>query len=260
MRAVDGGEHRAISRHDQTSNTAAGNRMNSGMTPRLHRLWRLFLIWRFHIFQQHRHRQLVLEQAGDISILVLPDVFNPTLFHTSEALIMYLDGVSLEPDMTVLDMGTGSGIGAIAAARRGAQVVAVDISPEAVRCARINALLNRVEDSIDVRCGDLFQPVAGERFDLVLFNPPFYAGKPRESWEHAWRSEGVLERFARELPAVLNPAGRALLIVSSGAVGVDEALALPHLESQLRWKRDLIHEQLMVLEWTAPGRSEVQAV
>ena len=79
--------------------------------------------------------------------------------------------------MAVLDMGTGSGIAAIAAARRGARVVAVDISTEAVRCARINVLLNRVDDRVEIRCGDLFEPVQGERFDLVLFNPPFYAGQ-----------------------------------------------------------------------------------
>ena len=110
-------------------------------------------------------------------LLVLPDVFNPTLFHTSEALVAQLDADRIRPDMTVLDMGTGSGIAAIAVARRGARVVAVDISAEAVRCARINVLLNRVDDRVEVRRGDLFEPVHGERFDLVLFNPPFYAGR-----------------------------------------------------------------------------------
>lgn len=214
-------------------------------------LWRLWLTWRFRLFQRHRHRRLTLEHVGDMPLLVLPDVFNPTLFHTSEALVERLAGVPVKPGMAVLDMGTGSGVAAIAAARRGARVVAVDMSPEAVRCARINALLNRVEDSVEVRCGDLFEPVRGERFDLVLFNPPFYAGTPRAPWEYAWRSEGVLDRFARELPAVLNPSGCALVIVSSTTVGVDEALAHRHLQSRLLWKRDMISERLMVLQWTA---------
>lgn len=225
----------------------------------LRAFWHLWLMWRFRLFQQHRHRRLTLEHAGDMPILVLPEVFNPTLFHTSMALIEQLDSVPVRPGMAVLDMGTGSGVGAIAAARRGARVVAVDISPEAVRCARINALLNRVEDSVEVRCGDLFEPVQGERFDLVLFNPPFYAGTPRALWEHAWRSEDVLDRFARELPAVLSPSGRALLIVSSTTVGLNEVLARRPLRSQLLWKRDMIHERLMVLQWTAQSGSEVEA-
>src|SRR5438270_5279365 len=139
-------------------------------------LWRLYRTWRFRLFQRHRHRRLVLERVGEIRLLVLPDVFNPTLFHTSEALVRFLDGMQLSPGMSVLDMGTGTGIVAIAAAHRGARVVAVDSSPEAVRCARINVLLNRVEGSVDVRGGDLFDPVMEERFELVFFNPPFYAG------------------------------------------------------------------------------------
>jgi release factor glutamine methyltransferase len=222
-------------------------------------LWRLWLMLRFRIFQRHRHRRLILERVGDMTILVLPDVFNPTLFHTSEALIAQLDGVPVEPGMRVLDMGTGSGIGAIAAAQRGARVVAVDISPEAARCARINVLLNRVEDRVDVRCGDLFEPVNGERFDLVLFNPPFYAGTPNEPWEQAWRSVGAIDRFAGGLKAVLKPLGRALLIVSSTTVDVEEALARHELQSRLVWERDMMNERLMVLQWTPGSRSEVEA-
>jgi HemK-related putative methylase len=161
--------------------------------------------------------------------------------------------------MSVLDMGTGSGIGAIVAARCGARVVAVDVSPEAVRCARINVLLNRVEDNVDVRRGDLFEPVQGSQFDLILFNPPFFAGAPRELWEHAWRSEDALDRFARDLPTFLSPTGRALVVVSSTTVGVHETLARHHLRSQVLWKRDMMNERLSVLQWTAPARSQVEA-
>ena len=224
----------------------------------LHALWRQWLIWRFRLFQQHRHRRLTLEHIGDVPILVLPDVFNPTLFHTSEALLAQFDAIGIRPGMTILDMGTGSGIAAIAAARRGPRVVAVDISAEAVRCAQINVLLNRVDDRVEIRCGDLFEPVRGERFDLVLFNPPFYAGQAREVWEHAWRSDDALDRFARDLSDYLTPMGRAVLIVSSTTVGVDEALARHHLDSRLLWKRDMMNERLMVLEWTIPSSSKAE--
>ena len=212
--------------------------------------WRTWLRWRFRLFEQHRHRRLTLEHVDGMPILVLPDVFNPTLFRSSEALIRRLDRDGVRPGMAVLDMGTGSGIGAIAAARLGASVVAVDIAAEAVRCARINALLNGVEAQIDIRCGDLFEAVRGECFDLVLFNPPFYAGSPREPWEYAWRAEDVLDRFAHGLGDVLRPHGRALVVVSSDTVGVDEAIARHGLCSRLIWKRDLVLERLMVLEWT----------
>jgi len=178
-------------------------------------LWRRWLRWRFLLFQRHRHNRLVLEHVAGRPIVVLPEVFNPALFFTSEFLVQYLDQQSLPPGAKVLDIGTGSGIGAIAAARPGLQIVAVDINPAAVRCARINALLNKVETRVDVREGDLWGPVAGEHFDLVLFNPPYFRGEPRDALDRAFRAVDVLERFVAGLPLFLAPAGRALVVLSS---------------------------------------------
>jgi release factor glutamine methyltransferase len=75
----------------------------------------------------------------------------------------------------VLDLGTGSGIVAISLALEcpAAQVVAVDLSPSAILVARDNA--SRLGAAIDFRVGDWFAPVAGERFDLVVANPPYVA-------------------------------------------------------------------------------------
>ena len=77
----------------------------------------------------------------------------------------------------VLDLCTGSGAIAIALARElpAAQVVATEISPEAAALARRNAERNGVADRVDVRTGDLWAPVAGERFDLIASNPPYIA-------------------------------------------------------------------------------------
>jgi methylase of polypeptide subunit release factors len=72
----------------------------------------------------------------------------------------------------VLDLGTGCGIQALRARRYADEVVATDISPRALGFARLTAALNGV-DGIDVRRGSLFDPVAGERFDRVVSNPPF---------------------------------------------------------------------------------------
>ena len=104
------------------------------------------------------------------------------------------------PGASVLDLGTGSGIGAIFAARWASRVVATDINPEAVRCAQINTLAHHLEHKIETRCGDLFEPVGTERFDVILFNPPFYRGRPRDLADHAWRSPDAFDRFLRELP------------------------------------------------------------
>jgi ribosomal protein L11 methyltransferase len=71
----------------------------------------------------------------------------------------------------VLDLGTGSGILAIAAAKLGARrVVALDTDPEAVKAARENAAANVVGDEVEVREGSLPEGMAGERFDLIVAN------------------------------------------------------------------------------------------
>lgn len=77
----------------------------------------------------------------------------------------------------LLDLCTGSGVIAISLAREypAAQVVATELSPAAAALARRNAARNAVADRVDVREGDLFAPVRGERFDLIAANPPYIA-------------------------------------------------------------------------------------
>ena len=171
-----------------------------------------------------RYDRLVLEDLDGVPLLILPQVFNGVLLRTGTALARSLpkgiDGSSGPASgLAALDLGTGCGIGAIFAARLGMRVVGVDVNPEAVRCARINVLLNDLERQVEIRHGDLFEPVAGERFDLVLFNPPFYRGVPRDALDRAWRADGLFERFARDLWAVLKPAGRALIVLSTDGDG-----------------------------------------
>lgn len=75
----------------------------------------------------------------------------------------------------IVDLGTGSGVVAITLARRvpGAGVCAVDLSAEALDVARANAARHGV--TIDWRQGDWFSPLSGERFDVIVSNPPYVA-------------------------------------------------------------------------------------
>jgi HemK-related putative methylase len=180
-------------------------------------MMRKWLTLRYRLLGR-RYNRLVIEWLDGVPLVVLPQVFNPVLLRTGAFLARTLVRLPLGAagaDLAVLDMGAGSGVGAVFAARRGARVVAVDINPEAVRCARMNALLNHLEERIEVREGDLFAPVAGLTFDLVLFNPPFYRGVPRSKLDQAWRGLDVFERFARGLAGALKPGGRALVVLSS---------------------------------------------
>ena len=182
----------------------------SAATRALVKLLRLF----HHLRGFDRYDEFIVEHVHGVPILVAPSVFNPKRMRTGEFLVSQLDS-RIGPEAEVLDMGTGSGVGAVFAARRARRVVAVDINAAAVRCARINALLNRAEGTVDVRHGDLFDPVAGERFDLILFNPPFKTGEARDDRDRAWRANGLGERFAEGLDRHLKPGGAALLLLST---------------------------------------------
>ncbi|HWQ13255.1 MAG TPA: HemK2/MTQ2 family protein methyltransferase [Roseiflexaceae bacterium] len=210
--------------------------------------WRWGLGWYGRLAGRLRHNRLVIEWVAGRPIVVLPQVFNPKLLRSGAMLAGALDERLVPEGAAVLDMGTGSGIGAVFAARRARRVVAVDINPEAVRCARINALLNRVEGRVEVRQGDLFAPLAGERFDVVLFNPPFFRGRPQDLLDHAWRSVDVAERFAAGLAAHLAPGGRALVILSSDGDerAFLEAFRAHELRVSVAARRDLWNEILTI--------------
>jgi carbamoyltransferase len=113
----------------------------------------------------------------------------------------------------VLDLCTGTGVQALAAARSARRIVCVDIGRRAVAMARCNAALNRAENVV-VRPGNLFGPVRGERFDLIVANPPFVAGPRRGPAYHSGGPHGdrVLKRIVADVPPHLRRGGRALMV------------------------------------------------
>jgi release factor glutamine methyltransferase len=124
-------------------------------------------------------------------------------------------------DDVVLDMGTGSGVNAILAARKGARVVAVDVSTVALDAARSNAERNGVADLVEIRRSDLFDAVH-EAFDLIVFDPPYRWFRPRDALEAAMTDENyaALTRFFREARDHLAPNGRMFVaFATSGDLG-----------------------------------------
>lgn len=201
-------------------------------------------------FLVRRIARPVLERIDGVSLVSVPDVLNPVVFRSGELLARTVASSPLaEPGShRALDMGTGTGVGAIFLARRGWRVLAVDINPEAVRCAKANVLLNHLEDRVEVRQGDLFGPVEGERFDLILFNPPFFRGEPTGLFDMAWRSTDVMERFAAGLPNALTPEGKALILLSTDGdpEGMLKALAANGLRVETAVERDYGNEIMTI--------------
>lgn len=153
-------------------------------------------------------------------LVTLPGVFRPPPDSWLLADAVREDG--LAAGASVLDVFTGSGVLAIASALAGArEVTAVDVSRRAVATTRLNARLNRVH--VEALRGDVFEPVEGRRFDLILANPPYVPGEsdslPRHRASRAWEAgrdgRALLDRFCPAVASYLAPSGRALIVQSS---------------------------------------------
>ncbi len=148
------------------------------------------------------------------------DPFRPSEYTAALLRQLRLDGPCTG---RVLEMGTGSGVVLAALAAAGArEVVGVDLEPGAVQRTR-ELLRSQGGVAASVRCGDLWQALADERFDLIAFNPPqlpLMSDSADGSRLHSWSDGGtdgrdVLDRFLCGLDRHLAPGARALITHSS---------------------------------------------
>jgi release factor glutamine methyltransferase len=158
---------------------------------------------------------------------VLPGVFRPR----SDTWLLARAALAQElpAGARVLELCAGPAVAGVAAARaHSAALTTVDVSRRAVVNAVLNARLNGV--AIRARRGDLLAPVAGERFDLILANPPYVPGPdPRpagagRAWNGGADGRAVLDRLCAAAPGQLAPGG-VLLVVHSEVCDPEATLA-----------------------------------
>jgi len=149
-------------------------------------------------------------------------VVDENVYEPAEDSFLFSENLQIEAGTRVLDMGTGCGILGIIAAKE-AEVVAVDLNPYAIRCARENARINNVRSKMVFIQGDLFTFLNQKlSFDVVLFNAPYLpvGDSDLDSWiGYAWAGGAigrqVIERFISEVPKHLKPEGYVLMMQSS---------------------------------------------
>lgn len=147
-----------------------------------------------------------------------------------------LERLPLEGEVRVLELGTGSGAVALALAqeRPRARITATDISLKALELARRNADELHLGEHIRWLEGSLFEPVEGERFDLVVSNPPYVAEslrselapelahEPEEALFAGPEGTDVLRQLVHGVSAVLEPGGSLAVELSSEQAPVVE--------------------------------------
>lgn len=164
--------------------------------------------------------KVVRQKLAGFTFTVRPTVFNPADFISSKVFISYINTLDLGGKY-ILDMGSGSGVVSIFAASKGAQCVACDINPVAVRCITENALQNNFSKQITAIESDLFESIRNiypSKYDIIYFNPPYYKGNPSNNFERAFKGGPNLEvinRFLEDAKNFLAPSGRLCLLVSS---------------------------------------------
>ncbi|MEK6616398.1 MAG: methyltransferase, partial [Bacteroidota bacterium] len=113
----------------------------------------------------------------------------------------------------VLDLATGSGMIGIFCTDKAKKVVVTDINSKAINYAQFNAILNGVEEKMEFRVGDLFAPVKGMKFDLIIWNGPTVA-TPKTPKKYPIYSYGGMDgteftcKFINEAFKYLRPNGR----------------------------------------------------
>ncbi len=173
-----------------------------------------------------------------LHINVQPSVFHPGMLFSTKILLQYILQLDLK-GKKVLELGAGSGMLALAAARAGATVSASDINPAAIESIKASCQKNQLE--IDVILSDLFESIPQQAFDYLFINPPYYPKDPTDEREYAFFCGSEFEYFQRlfaSLADYLSPTGAALMILSDDCdVERIKAMAL-----KAGWKMPLQHQ------------------
>ncbi len=153
----------------------------------------------------------------------------------------------------VLEMGTGSGILAITAAKNGGVVTAVDINPEALKVAKNNAERQNVK--IKFVLSDLFENIT-EKYDLIIFNPPYLPEDEQDRKAGASRiysggktGRSTIERFVQSAGKFLKENGKIIMVISS-LTGEKETIELfrrASFEPRILAREKVPWEELLVL-------------
>ena len=196
-------------------------------------------------------------RCAELDVTVMPQVFSPAYFTDSEWFAVEIAAIAR--GRRLLDIGTGTGIVALAAAVEGASVVVTDINPAAVE----NARLNLTAHGIVAPCfgGDVYDALVGDpKFDVVFWNHPFNFGTDQHEdplslcgFDFGY---GAVRRFIEEGPRHVAPGGRLILGTSTFA----EAELIERIALGAGLRPRTLMQKTTPLQWRGAAVTELRIV
>lgn len=179
-----------------------------------------------------------------LELIILQSVFHPAFFGSSKVFAGFIKQQQLA-GKKLLEVGCGSGLLSLVAAKAGAGVTAVDINPTAIACSRANAQNNHLR--VEVVHSDIFQNLAQENFDFIIVNPPFFEGQAKEDSSYAWycgHDFYFFETFFSDLPNYTERHSKVWMILSEVCdLEPIQAIARKH-----NYQMPIIHRETRLFE------------
>jgi len=195
-------------------------------------------------------KEAILNSKGfrKMDLTVRKGVYPP-----SEDTFLLIDAIRSE-DVSgrALELCAGSGAVGLSIAEKLDSIIAVDINPAAAENTVENYRINGLAEKVDAVAGDLFSPLWGRRFDLIIMNPPYLAdeGGPTDlSWSGGEDGRRVIDRFLKEVPEYLSGGGRAFFL-QTDANGIDRSLGIAGscgMDGRVVRSAEFMFEQLVVI-------------
>ncbi|MGZ7069748.1 MAG: HemK2/MTQ2 family protein methyltransferase [Methanobacterium sp.] len=190
-------------------------------------------------------------EYNEIIIHTHPEVYEP-----AEDSYLLADNLDIKRTDEVLEIGTGTGFIAISASKKAGKVIATDINDYAIKCAIKNVVTNKAYN-IELKKGSMFEPVQGEKFDLILFNAPYLPTSEDEKIDEELNTafdggpEGrdIIDEFIGEVKHHLNKEGRIQLVQSSLADNEKTISKLEELgfDAEITARQKFFFEEIVVI-------------